>query len=99
MPKRGGARWPGAVKEDGGTTRIGWREVGDKADGRGPHGDDRGRKDVMARMCNPKEKVPFGEYTMAVQAEWAAWGRRRPMGAVGQHGLVVLDPRRRLKGR
>jgi hypothetical protein len=58
-----------------------------------------GRKDVIARMCNPKEKAPFGEYTKAVQAEWAAWGRRRPMGDVGQHGLVVLDPRRRLKGR
>jgi hypothetical protein len=59
MPKRGGARWPGAVKEDGGTTRIGWREVGDKADGRGPHGNDRREKRRPGQNVQSQRKGAF----------------------------------------
>jgi hypothetical protein len=40
MPKRGGTRWSGAMKEDGSATGIRRREVGDEADGWGPHGGD-----------------------------------------------------------
>jgi hypothetical protein len=50
MPKQGGARWLGAVEEDGDAIGIGQREVGDEVDGRARMAVTGGIKDITVGM-------------------------------------------------